>query len=67
MMVDAKTNRHQLSGDSYSAVVIPADDTISLIGVQSDIVVKLYDPTNLPYDNECVVWRSSVAEVAFSG
>jgi hypothetical protein len=36
MMVDAKTSRHQLSGDSYSAVVIPADDTISLIGVQSD-------------------------------
>jgi hypothetical protein len=66
MMVDAKTNRHQLSGNSYSAVVIPADDTILPIGVQSDIVVKLYDPTNLPYDNECVVWRSSVAEVAFS-
>jgi hypothetical protein len=66
-MVDAKTNRHQLSGDSYSAVVIPADNTISPIGVQSNIVVKLYDLTNLPYNNECVVWRSSVAEVTFSG
>jgi hypothetical protein len=51
-MVDAKASRHQLSGDSYSAVVMPAE---------------LYDPTNLPYDNECVVWRSIVAEVAFSG
>jgi hypothetical protein len=52
MMVDAKASRHQLSGDLYSAVVMPAE---------------LYDLTNLLCDNGCVVWRSIVAEVAFSG